>query len=66
MRTFDNGGYHRRYELTVDGNRWTITGDTERAEITFSDDNRGQTICWEWKPERTWLPLCDRVAERHD
>jgi RNA polymerase sigma factor (sigma-70 family) len=50
MRTFDNGGYHRQYELTVDGNRWTITGATERAEITFSDDNRRQTIRWEWKP----------------
>lgn len=26
MRTFDNGGFHRQYELTVDGSRWTITG----------------------------------------
>lgn len=64
---FDNGGFHRQYELTTDGNRWTISGGAiERAEITFSEDNRGQTIRWEWKPVRTWEPLCDRVAERHD
>ncbi|MGC7100484.1 DUF1579 family protein [Amycolatopsis lurida] len=66
MRTFDNGGFHRQYDLTSDGNRWTISGATERAEITFSEDNRRQTIRWEWKPARTWEPLCDRVAERHD
>ncbi|AXB43914.1 DUF1579 family protein [Amycolatopsis albispora] len=66
VRTFDNGGFYRQYELTADGNRWTITGDTERAEITFSEHNRRQTIHWAWKPAGTWVPLCDRVAERHD
>ena len=66
LRTFDNGGFHRQYDVTVDGDRWTISGATERAEITFSADNRRQTIHWEWKPAGTWVPLCDRVAERHD
>ncbi len=66
MYTFDNGGFHRQYELTVDGSRWTIAGATERAEIMFSEDNRKQTIRWEWKPAQAWVPLCDRVAERHD
>jgi hypothetical protein len=66
MRTFDNGGFYREYAVTVDGSRWTITGATERAEVTFSDDSRRQTIRWEWKPAGRWVPLCDRVAERRD
>lgn len=66
MRSFENHGYYKPYELTVDGDRWTITGATERAEIIFSDNNRRQTIHWDWKPGNTWEPLCDRIAERND
>ena len=63
-RTFENHGFYRHYEVTVDGNVWTFGGDTERASIAFSDDNARQTIQWEWRPHDVWLPLCDRVATR--
>jgi hypothetical protein len=32
--------------VTVDGNVWTFSGETERARIEFSDDGRRQTITW--------------------
>jgi hypothetical protein len=65
-RTFENHGFYRHYDVDVDGNQWTFSGDTERARITFSDDGRTQTINWEWRPHDQWLPLCDRVATRED
>lgn len=65
-RTFDNNGFYRHYPLTVDGDCWTVDGETERATIEFSEANRRQTIHWEWKPDNQWLPLCDRVAVRED
>lgn len=65
-RTFENHGFYRHYRLAVDGQTWTLTGGTERARFKFSDDNRRQTIIWEWKPSNRWLPLCDRVAVRAD
>jgi hypothetical protein len=65
-QTFENHGYRRHYALSVGGSKWTLTGDTERATISFSDDNRKQTIIWEWKVGEKWLPLCDRVAIRRD
>ena len=64
--TFENHGLYRDYDVTVNGRVWTISGDTERATIEFSTDNRTQTIVWEWKREGKWLPLCDRVAMRTD
>jgi hypothetical protein len=63
-RTFENHGFYRRYDVTVDGNVWTFSGETERARIEFSDDGRRQTITWEWRPKDLWLPLCDRVATK--
>jgi hypothetical protein len=65
-RAFENHGFYRHYDVTVDGKVWTISGATERATIEFSGDNRTQTIVWEWKPKEKWLPLCDRVAVRTD
>ena len=65
-RTFENHGFYRHYDVTVNGRVWTISGETERATIEFSTDNRTQTIVWEWKREGKWLPLCDRVAVRTD
>lgn len=63
-RTFDNHGYFRHYEMTVEGDVWTLRGKTERARIEFSADGRQQNIRWEWRPEEAWLPLCDRVATK--
>ena len=63
-RTFENHGFERCYDLTVDGRVWTFAGSSERARIVFSDDGMTQTITWEWRPEEGWLPLCDRIATR--
>lgn len=65
-RCFENHGFYRNYVVTVDGNVWNFNGEFERCRIEFSDDNRKQTIVWEWKPEGKWLPLCDRTAVRTD
>jgi hypothetical protein len=65
-RCFDNLGHERRYDLRVDGRRWTFEGTTERALIDFSADGRTQRIVWEWKPRGRWLPLCERTAVRAD
>ena len=65
-RSFENHGFYRHYNLSVDNDRWLLTGEHERATIIFSDNDRTQIISWEWKPDNTWLPLCDRVATRID
>lgn len=64
VQSIENHGFERRYELSVDGNVWTVSGEHERATITFSQDGRTQDVVWEWKPNGDWLPLCDRVAHR--
>lgn len=66
LHSFENHGFARRYDVTVDGNIWKLSGELERATITFSDDDRTQTLVWEWKPGDEWLPLCDRTAVRVD
>ena len=63
-QSFENHGFARRYEVSVDGRVWTFSGALERARIEFSEDGSRQTITWEWRPEQGWLPLCDRVAVR--
>ena len=63
-RTFENHGFYRHYQVTVNGKTWQLIGDTERARIVFSDNDRTQVITWEWKPDTEWLPLCDRTAVR--
>lgn len=65
-RSFENHGFYRHYEVTVNDKVWTFTGEHERARIEFSADNRKQMIVWEWKPKDKWLPLCDRTATRID
>ena len=66
VRTIENHGFARDYTMTVDGRTWTLTGAHERATHEFSEDGRTQEISWEWKPDREWLPLCDRTAHRVD
>ena len=66
LKSVENHGFYRHYQLARDGEVWTLSGATERARIEFSDDNRRQIINWEWKPEDRWLPLCDRTAVRSD
>lgn len=64
VRSIENHGFYRHYQLARDGNVWTLAGETERARIEFADHDRTQVITWEWKPEDRWLPLCDRTAIR--
>ena len=66
VRSYENHGYCRAYDLDVKGRVWTLSGDKERARIELSADGRTQTITWEWRPGTRWLPLCDRVAHRED
>jgi Protein of unknown function (DUF1579) len=63
-RTFENHGFYRHYEVTLAGKVWTVSGESERAHIVFSNDCNRQTIAWEWRPNGAWLPLCERVATR--
>jgi hypothetical protein len=63
-RAFENHGFYRDYAMTVEGNVWRMSGETERARIEFSRDGTRQTITWEWRPHDAWLPLCDRVATK--
>lgn len=66
VRSVENHGFARDYTLTVEGRVWALTGEHERAVYTFSEDGQTQEISWEWKPAKTWLPLCDRTAVRID
>lgn len=61
-RSFENHGFYRHYEVANEGRIWTFSGELERARIEFSADFSIQTILW--KPQGSWLPLCDRVARR--
>ena len=65
-RCFENHGFYRQYDVVSNGRTWTMTGESERARIVFSDDGRTQTITWEWRPDEQWLPLCDRTAIKDD
>lgn len=62
--SIENHGFNREYLVTVDGDVWTLSGESERATITFSDEGRTQTHHWEFRPEGEWTLLCDRVARR--
>lgn len=61
-RSFENHGFYRHYDVSVDGRVWSFNGTSERARIEFSEDGKTQAIAWEWRPNDVWLPLCDRVA----
>ena len=63
-RSFENHGFYRHYRVERDGDKWTLSGDTERATITFKDEGRTQVLVWEWKRNGAWLPLCDRTASK--
>jgi hypothetical protein len=65
-RGFENHGFYRNYKVTRDGDSWTFSGATERAKVVFENNGKRQVWTWEWKPAGTWLPLCDRTAERID
>ncbi|MBC7672483.1 MAG: DUF1579 family protein [Polaromonas sp.] len=65
-RCFENHGFYRHYDVSVNGRVWNFSGEMERARIEFSEDGLTQTIFWEWRPSDGWLPLCDRVARRND
>lgn len=49
-RCFENHGFCRNYEVTREDETWRLTGEHERAAITFGENNRKQTVVWEWRP----------------
>jgi hypothetical protein len=62
---YDNMGYTRHYQLKVDADTWTISGEFERARIVFGIDGRSMKVNWEIvKHGRTWVPLCEWKAEK--
>lgn len=63
-RAFENHGFYRHYDVTVEGRTWRFNGTSERATIVFDESGETQMITWEWRPAGVWLPLCDRVATR--
>jgi hypothetical protein len=63
-RSIENHGYYRDYEVIREGDSWRFVGSTERATVTFENDGDRQLWKWEWKQSGSWLPLCDRVAEK--
>jgi len=63
-RSFDNLGYARRYELSVEGRRWTYSGEAERATQDFGPDGKRFRIQWERLVDRKWLSLCELVGHR--
>ena len=65
-RSVENHGFYRDYSVTRDGSRWLSEGATERASVRFENEGRRPMWTWEWKPAETWLPLCDRVADKVD
>ena len=63
-RSIENHGYYRDYKVIRDGDSWRFEGSTEGATVTFENDGARQIWKWEWKHSGSWLPLCDRVAEK--
>ncbi len=64
VRSFENHGFARLYDVRRDRTLWTFSGATERARIEFSHGGDRQAHVWEWLHAGRWLPLCERVAVR--
>ncbi|MET0284369.1 MAG: DUF1579 family protein [Polyangiales bacterium] len=61
---FDQLG-HRTYDVWVEGNQWTFTGDHERARQTFDASGESFDIAWETSQDGdAWKPLCSLRATR--
>jgi hypothetical protein len=59
-QSFDNLGYERRYDVSVEGRVWSYVGPWERARIEFAEDHQSFTARWELsKDGESWSPLCD-------
>lgn len=61
---FDNLGYARRYEISVNDKTWTFTGEFERCTLVFNDDG-SKTENWEISADGSnWQPLCEMTATK--
>lgn len=65
-RSVENHGFYRNYTVTREGDSWRFDGPTERATVVFENEGKRQVWTWEWRQNNSWLPLCDRVANRID
>ena len=62
---YDNGGHHPEYRLSVDGSRWTFSGEAQRAIYEFAADGKSYKIHWDKRENGgDWQPLCDLTARR--
>jgi hypothetical protein len=65
LDSFDNLGYHRTYELSAEGQVWTIRGEHERARQAFDPSGNHFDIAWEIRKHgERWQPLCTLRATR--
>jgi ketosteroid isomerase-like protein len=62
---YDNAGNSPGYRVTVEGRRWTFSGEAQRAVYELAEDGRSMKIHWDAKGEDgAWQPLCDLKARR--
>lgn len=62
---YDSLGYVRRYQLELEGRRWTISGEEERATFVFGSDSSSYRELWELRRDgEAWRPLCVLEASR--
>ncbi|WP_157373890.1 hypothetical protein [Arenibacter certesii] len=64
LHLFDNGGSYRAYDLKIEGNLWTITGETERSTMVFDKEGNTYKEHWEIKLDGKWNPLCERYGTK--
>jgi hypothetical protein len=65
-RMFDNGGNAPTYQISLDDNVWTYSGELQRATFEFSDDGNTMKTHWDWRKtgDESWLSLCDLTATK--
>lgn len=62
---FDNIGFHRIYDVTINDSIWKLTGKSERATIEFDKNGNSYKEFWEIKKDGKWQPLCERKGIKH-
>jgi ketosteroid isomerase-like protein len=62
---YDNAGNHPRYRVSIEGSRWTLTGEAQRAVFEFSRDSETMKIHWDLRQGGgDWQAMCDLSARR--
>ncbi|MBK7864384.1 MAG: DUF1579 family protein [Archangiaceae bacterium] len=64
VELFDDLGFTRRYDLTVEGSTWSFEGALERGSVVFDEDYETYRGFWERSAQGRWIPLCEYTATR--